>query len=64
MSAEAALENKLTKIIIERTEFTIEESRADDLKAYALKLRKKFPHLKRNRFMKKVADYFHLRKVL
>jgi hypothetical protein len=48
MNVAASLEKKLTKIVIERTEFTIEESRVEDLKSYALKLRTKFPHIKRS----------------
>jgi hypothetical protein len=31
-----------------------------DIKNYAAKLSKKFPHIKRHRLMKKVAEYFHL----
>ncbi len=32
-----------------------------EMQMYAIKLKKKFPHMKAERIAKKVADYFHVR---
>lgn len=36
----------------------ITEERLQEMKAYAVKLRKKFPHMKPERIKRKVAEYF------
>ncbi len=47
----------------EPIEMTVPAEKLEAMKAYAVKLRKKFPHMKPDRIKKKVAEYFKVKLV-
>jgi hypothetical protein len=47
----------------EMTFLNVDPEKVEAMKAYALQLRKKFPHMKQQRLGRKVAEYFKVKLV-